>query len=52
MVAGLNALQGEFAKLGIDRLTSTTGELSRAARKDGCLPGVLWREQQQAARTG
>jgi hypothetical protein len=52
MVAGLTALQDEFEKLGIECLSCPTDELSRAARKFGCLLAVLWREQQQAAHTG
>ncbi|HUV23393.1 MAG TPA: arginine deiminase-related protein [Gammaproteobacteria bacterium] len=52
MVAGLTSLQDEFEKLGIDCLTCPTDELSRAAGNVGCLTGVLWRDQQQAAHTG
>ena len=52
MVAGLTSLQDEFEKLGIDCLTCPTDELSRAAGNVGCLTGVLWRDQQQAAHSG
>jgi len=52
MVAGLNSIQDEFEKLGIECLSCPTDELSRAAGNVGCLTGVLSRDQQALAISG
>jgi len=52
MVAGLDALQSGFEKLGIECLTCATDELSLAAGNVGCLTGVLWRDCEPGPNAG
>ena len=52
MVAGLNSIQNEFEKLGIECLSCPTDELSRAAGNVGCLTGVLARDQKRVVISG
>jgi len=45
MVANLPEVQGYFEGLGIECLTTSTDELTRAAGNVGCLTGILHREK-------